>query len=102
MSQIAPRNEIASTDSGPVTLIDLAALKSRIDGRRSELKAAQDQATSLRALADDRYAELGQLLVTNPSRWNPPANFSGILDKARSLQARVDADVQAIAAIDQK
>jgi hypothetical protein len=102
MSEVAPPKDIVSTDSGPVTLIDLAALKSRIDGRRSEVKVAQDQATSLRGLADDRYAELGQLLVMNPSRWNPTASFTGIVDQARSLQARIDADVQAITAIDKK
>jgi len=102
MNQLAPRSEIVSTDSGPVTLIDLAALKSRIDDRTSDVKAAQDQAKSLRGLAEDRYAELGQVLVMNPTRWNPPANFSGVLDQARSLQGRVDADVQALAAIDQK
>jgi hypothetical protein len=85
-----------------VTLIDLGALKSRIDGRRSEVAASQEQAKSLRALADDRYAELGQLLLTNSSRWNPPSNLAGMLDQARSLQGRVEADSQAIAAINEK
>jgi hypothetical protein len=95
-------DRVVSTESGVVTLIDLNDLKSRVEGRRAEVNGKLEQAKSLRALADDRYAELGHVLVTNPTKWNPPPNFALMVDQARSLQGRVDTDSEAITTNSQK
>jgi len=98
----SPHDALVTTESGVVTLIDLTALKSRVEARRSEVNAKLEQAKSLRALADDRYVELGHLLVTNPTKWNVPPNLAPKLDQARSLQGRIDADSAALSTIDDK
>jgi len=103
LSETASGHDIVvSTDSGAVTLIELNALKSRIEDRHIEVNAKLEQARSLRALADDRHAELGHILVTNPTKWNAPRNLTPMLDQARSLQGRIDVDSEAISTVSQK
>jgi hypothetical protein len=90
------------TDSGPVHLTDLESLKSRIDSRRGEVNARAEQARSLRALADDRYAELGQLLVDNSTQWPAQPMVSPLVEQARSLRSRIDTDEATMTSIHEK
>jgi len=96
------QDAIVSTDSGPVTLIDLDALNHRVEQRRTELDASIANAKSLRALVDDRYAELGQLLVANATNWTRTPDIAPMLDQAKSLQARIDADSTTITTLQDK
>jgi hypothetical protein len=96
------KDAIISTDSGPVTLVDLNALSHRVQQRRSELDASLTKAKSLRALVDDRFAELGRLLVENAKSWSPAADIAPMLDQARTLQARIGADSATLTTLHEK
>ena len=88
----APATEVpmAVTEAGPITLLELPALKMKLAELQTQSHTASDQARSLRELAANRLIDFGSSLLdsTEPI----PAPLTGLVEQARSLRSRVSAD----------
>jgi hypothetical protein len=62
-----PNVGVVQTDAGAITLLELPALKATLADLQNQSIEKLTEARSLRTLADDRYAELGTVLLNTPS-----------------------------------
>lgn len=91
--------QVVQTESGPVSLLDLAALRARVDALRQEADKGAQEAKSLRALADDLWVQTGTILVGKLQQWAPPPGVVQLTQKAVSLTAKLEADNSALESI---
>ena len=83
---------VIDTEGGPVTLLELGALRARVQALESERDKATRDAMSLQALAEDLWIQLGRTLITKCDLWAPSPKVAELLQQAVSLNGRVAAD----------
>ena len=90
---------VIETEGGPVTLLDLGALRARVQNLDFEAAKAAQEATSLRALAEGLWIQVGGILITKPDQWSPSQPVAELLQQAVSLTARLTTDDSALESI---
>jgi hypothetical protein len=90
---------VVHIEGGPVTLLELGALRAHVQTLESERDKAAQGAISLRALADELWVQVGRTLVTKPDQWSPSPQGADLLHQAVSLSARAGADDSELATI---
>ena len=83
---------VVQTEGGPVTLLELGALRARVQVLESTRDKASRDAMSLRALAEELRVRVGRTLVANPDQWSPTPQGAELLQRAISLSGKVAAD----------
>jgi hypothetical protein len=83
---------VVETEGGPVTLLELGALRTRIQVLESTRDKAAQDALSLRALAEELRVRVGRTLMANPDQWSPTPQGAELLQRAISLSGKVAAD----------
>ena len=84
--------QVIDTEGGPVTLLELDALRARLQTLESERDEAAREATSLRTLSEDLWVQVGTDLITKPDQWSPSPQGAELLQQAVSLSAKIAAD----------
>ena len=79
---------VVQTDAGLVTLQELPALSAKLAALKQQVQELLDEARSLRSLAEDRFVDLGSVLLDTPS-WMPPADMAQVVNDARSIHSRI-------------
>lgn len=100
---IAP--PVVATDGGPVTLLDLAAMRLRLSTLQEEARAKGAKSISLQALAQDRWRELGGLLMGARDRWSPQPPLVELVQQAETLRQMInsqDSELEATRAKERK
>ncbi len=87
-----PGPSVVATDGGQVTLIDLAALRARAEGLHEEAVKSAGEATSLRALADGLWAQIGERLMASHETWSPTQQAAAPMQQAISLSQQISND----------
>jgi len=80
------------TESGPITLIDLAGLRARVAAFEAEIDKSTQDARSLRALSDDLLVQVGKALIQQREMWLPTAQVSELVQQASSLNQKITTD----------
>jgi hypothetical protein len=80
------------TDGGQVTLVDLVALRTRAEALQKEASEAVGEATSLRALAEGLWAQLGEKLIASREKWSPNQQATTLTQQATSLSDQIAKD----------
>jgi hypothetical protein len=89
--------QVVSTEGGSVTLLDLASLRARTDARQNEATKAAQEASSLRALAEGLWAQVGERLMASRDKWSPTEEAAEPTRQATSLSEQIakdDADLE--------
>jgi hypothetical protein len=84
--------QMIDTEGGSVTLLELGALRARVQALESERDKAASDAMSLRALAEGLWVQVGSTLITKPDQWSPSPQGADLLQQAVSLSGKVAAD----------
>jgi hypothetical protein len=84
--------QVVATEGGPVTLLDLAGLRARVTAFEVEADKDAQQAASLRALAEDRWVQVGRILTTKLGQWSPSPEVADLTGQAVLLNQRAAAD----------
>jgi hypothetical protein len=83
---------VVATDGGQVTLVDLVALRTRAEALQKEADKAVGEATSLRALAEGLWAQLGEKLIASREKWSPTEQATAPTQQAISLSDQIAKD----------
>lgn len=94
---IAPA--VVATDGGVVTLLDLASLRGRLTTLQQEAIAKGSQSKSLQSLAEDRWRQLGELLLASRQKWSPQPDLVELVHQAESLKEKIDAEDSALRSV---
>jgi hypothetical protein len=84
--------QVVDTEGGPVTLLDLAGLRARVNAFEAEADKDAQQAASLRALAEDLWVQVGRTLTAKLGQWSPSPPVAPLAQQAILLNQRVAAD----------
>jgi hypothetical protein len=90
---------VIDTEGGPVTLLELGALRARVQALESERDKAAREAMSLQALAENLWVQIGRTLVAKPDQWSPSPQGANLLGQANSLSGKLAADNSELEAI---
>jgi len=88
-----------NTDGGPVTLINLGVLRSRLDAVQKQADSLATEGHSLRSLADGLWVQRGKVLVDRAATWAPPPPLAELIRQAAPLEQGVEADDARLAEI---
>jgi hypothetical protein len=83
---------VIPTDGGPVTLVDLPALRARADALQGQADKSAQAAKSMRSLADNLWGQVGEQLMTSRDKWAPTPETAELLQQAISLTDKIAAD----------
>jgi hypothetical protein len=83
---------VVATEGGPVTLVDLATLRAKLTTLQQEAAAKTSHSTSLYALAQDRWRQLGELLLASREKWSPQPDLVELVRLAEDLKGKIDTD----------
>src|SRR5438270_2701770 len=78
---------VVDTDGGPVTLEELPALSARQSALERQTTDLNDQARSLRSLAEDRLVDLASL-VLDSNQWSSPPDVAALATECRTLRTQ--------------
>lgn len=81
---------VAKTEGGPVTLVDLDALKSAAESTRKQNQDLERETQSLRTLSESLWVQRGNLLLPTGAQWLPPS-AAELISRARSLNDQLNA-----------
>lgn len=108
MSELTPSQpdaassvQVVDTEGGPITLVDLAGLRTRVSSLEAEANKAAQSAKSLRALAESRWMQAGRLLTAKPDGSSPSPQVTDLMRQAALLSQQIssnDSEVQSIQA----
>jgi hypothetical protein len=84
---------VVATEGGSVTLITLDDLRSRLALLQQRAADQSSQAQSLRSLADDRWRQVGDLLLASADQWSPGLQIADLVHQATALKQKLEADV---------
>jgi hypothetical protein len=84
--------QVVDTESGPITMLDLAGLRARVAALEAEADKSVHDAQSLRALSEDLWVQVGRALIAQPDKWSPPAQVSELAQQAFSLTQKIATD----------
>jgi hypothetical protein len=90
--EVVATPRVVETEGGPVTLLELSALRARVQVLESSRDKAVQDAVSLRALAEDMRVRVGRALMAKPDQWSPNPKGAELLQRAISLSGKVVAD----------
>ena len=90
---------IVNTDGGSVTLADLATLRSKLTTLQQEASAKASQSKSLQSLAQDRWSQLGELLLASGQKWSPQPELVDLVRQAEALKEKIDAEDSALRSV---
>jgi hypothetical protein len=96
---IAATPQVVETEGGPVTLVELGALRARFQALKADSDNAVQEANSLRALADDLWLQVGTTLAAKPDQWSPSPEAADITRQAVLLSQQAatdDAELQSM------
>src|SRR5712691_11676445 len=82
--------------------MDLPALRSRTAQFQQQADNANQEAKSLRALADDLWIQVGRTLITKQQRWSPSSQVTEMTRQAIELSGRAAIDDSTLEAIHAK
>lgn len=88
----APEPLVVDTESGPITMLDLAGLRARVAVVEAEADKSTQDAQSLRALSEDLWVQVGRALITRPDTWSPPDRLGELAQQAFSLTQKIATD----------
>lgn len=91
--------QVVETEGGPVTLVELAALKAHTEGIQREAVGDAQNAKSLHELAENLWVQVGTILLANLPQWSPSPEVAGLTREALPLSASLAADVSALDSI---
>jgi hypothetical protein len=83
---------IVDTEGGPVTLLDIAVLRTRAEDLRKEADQADREAKSLRGLAEGLWVQVGRQLTIKLDQWSPSPPVANLAQQAVLLTQRVATD----------
>jgi hypothetical protein len=83
---------VVATEGGLVTLQALVDLRARLSALQQQAADKSNQAASLRSLADDRWRQLGAVLLASVGRWSPDPQLTDLVHQAEALKQKLDAD----------
>jgi hypothetical protein len=81
---------VVQTDSGPVTLASLDALRSRASQLQDWATKAEAVEANLHDQALERFAASGAILVPRSGEWSVPAAIQPSIDRAKALVAQIN------------
>jgi hypothetical protein len=87
---------VVATEGGSVTLVDLATLRARLTTVQQEADAKGNQSKSLQSLAQDRWRELGELLLASRQKWSPQPDLVELVHQAEALKEKIEAEDSAL------
>jgi hypothetical protein len=90
---------VVATDGGSVTLLDLATLRTKLTTVQQEAAAKGSQSKSLQSLAEDRWRQLGALLLASRQKWSPQPDLVGLVDQAVALKEKIDSEDSALRSV---
>ena len=90
---------LVATEGGSVTLVDLATLRAKLTTLQQEAVAKSSQATSLHSLAQDRWRQLGELLLASRQKWSPQPELVELVRQAEVLKGKIDAEDSALRSV---
>jgi hypothetical protein len=88
-SGVAP---VVATDSGPVTLVELAELRGQLDALLHQADSLAAEGRSLRSLAEGLWSQRGRLLVERAAGWVATPEMAKLMRIAAPLEQSVEAD----------
>jgi hypothetical protein len=83
-----------------VTLVDLATLRARLTTVEQEAVGKSNQSTSLHAVAQDRWRQLGELLLASRQKWSPQPDLVELVRQAEDLKGKIDAEESSLRSVD--
>ena len=83
---------VVATDGGPVTLVELAGLRTRVESLHGEAASLTAQGGSLRSLAEGLWIQRGRILIEKAAGWSVTPELSELIRKAAPLKQQVEAD----------
>ena len=95
----SPSRPVVNTESGSVTLVDLATLHGRWQELDRVAKEHAAQAASLHTLANTLWVQRGRVLASSTGRWSAPAELAPLMQEALPLVQEGDADKARLQAI---
>jgi hypothetical protein len=84
--------QTVETEGGAVTLLDLPGLRGRTNELQQEVDKANEEAKSLRALAEDLWVHVGRALITKQEPWSPSPQVTEMTRQAVELSGKAAAD----------
>jgi hypothetical protein len=96
---IASTPQVVDTEGGPVTLVELGALRARVQALEADRANTVQEANSLRALAGDLWLQVGRALAARPDQWSPLPEAADLTRQALLLSQQAatdDAELQSI------
>lgn len=83
---------MVATDGGPVSLVDLAGLRTRVEALNNQAGLLMTESRSLRSLAEGLWFKRGQMLLVKPGDWSAPQQLLEVIGQAATLKQQEDAD----------
>jgi hypothetical protein len=83
---------VVATDGGPVTMVELAGLRARIDSLQNQADSLTTQSSALRSLAQGLWSQRGQVLLERSTAWVATPQVAELIRQAAPLKQAVDAD----------
>jgi hypothetical protein len=90
---------VVATEGGSVTLVDLATLRARLTTLQQEAAAKGSQSKSLQSLAQDRWRQLGELLLASRQKWSPQPELVEVVRQAEALTEKIGAEDSALRSV---
>jgi hypothetical protein len=90
---------VVDTEGGPVTLLELGGLRARVQALEADRDKSAHEASSLRALAEDLWVQVGRTLTIKPEQWTPSPEVADLTQQAVLLSQRAvsdDSELQSI------
>ena len=83
---------VIETEGGPVTLVELDALRARVQVLESERDKAAQEARSLQALAEGLWVQVGKTLIDKSDQWSASPQAAELLQQSIELSRKIAAD----------
>jgi hypothetical protein len=83
---------VVTTDGGPVTLVDLAGLRARMDALQNEADSLTAESRSLRSLAEGIWVQRGKVLLERKADWDATPQLAEVLRQAATLKQEEEDD----------
>src|ERR1700674_4705733 len=83
---------VVATDSGPVTLVELAGLRGQVNALQQQAASLAAVRPSLLSLAAGLWRQRGKLLVERAAAWVAPSEMADLMRLAEPLEQGVEVD----------
>ena len=93
---------VVDTEGGPVTMLDLAGLRTRAQTLQQESATAAQQTKSMRELAEDLWVQAGRTLTARLGQSSPTPQVAALTQQAVALTAKAESDDSELQSIHDK